>query len=146
MQKTPIFNHKRFAHPPILIWHWLKVCWIKETCDEVHKWIQQLKFAEPNVCLYHTSNTHTIPAKIWNIWKAQWKHSYLTFLFARIGLAPTTNGTLTCCVMVVKCNLQCSKLEIHNRMYNLLLCLKYPTISWLSILTLWRYDNFVCIQ
>ena len=30
-------------------------------------------------------------SKIWNIQKTQWKHSYLTFLFVRNGLAPTTN-------------------------------------------------------
>ena len=28
---------------------------------------------------------------IWNIWKVQWKHTYLIFCFARNGLPPTTN-------------------------------------------------------
>ena len=38
-----------------------------------------------------TPITHTLPEKLWNIWRAQWKHSHLTLWFARNGLAPTTN-------------------------------------------------------
>ena len=33
---------------------------------------------------------HTLPAKSFEYFEAQWKHSYLTFWFAGNGLAPTT--------------------------------------------------------
>ena len=61
--------------------------------------------------------------KIWNILKAQGKHSYSTFRCAGNGLAPTTNkycdlnATLTCSVMDEKYNFQYPKLKTHNRMY-----------------------------
>ena len=37
---------------------------------------------------------NTLPAKTSNIWKPQWKHSYLTFWFAENVFSPTTNK---CC-------------------------------------------------
>ena len=75
-----------------------------------------LCFEETLRCIY------TI-GKIWNIWKAQREHSYLTCWFARNGFAPATNKycdfnvNFMCRVMVEKCNLQCPKWRIHNRMY-----------------------------
>ena len=50
-------------------------------------------------------------AKLWTVWKAQWKHSHLTIWFAGNGLAPTTNrycgfnATLACSVMDGRCNI-----------------------------------------
>ena len=47
--------------------------------------------------------------KIWNIWIVQWKHSYLTFLFAENDLALTINrfcdfnAALTFSLMDEKC-------------------------------------------
>ena len=61
--------------------------------------------------------------KIWNIWRAQWKHSLRTFWFAGNGLAPTTskycyfNATLTGDVMDENCNLQYPKLKLYNTIY-----------------------------
>ena len=60
--------------------------------------------------------------KLYNIWKALWKHSYLAFGFAGNGLAPTTNKyrycnvALPCSVIGEKCNLQCPKFKINNRL------------------------------
>ena len=34
---------------------------------------------------------YTTGKKLWNIWKAQWKHSHLIFWFVGNGLTPTTN-------------------------------------------------------
>ena len=34
---------------------------------------------------------YTLPAKVWNIWKAQSKHTYLAFWFAGNGMATTKN-------------------------------------------------------
>ena len=42
------------------------------------------------IYLKHVCDIH-YRQKIWNILKAQWKQSYLTFRFAGDGLAPTTN-------------------------------------------------------
>ena len=62
---------------------------------------------------------YTTEKKLWDNWKAQWKHSYLTFWFAGNGLAPTTNrycdinATIKCNVMDENCNLQCPKLKIN---------------------------------
>ena len=40
---------------------------------------------------YVSTNYHTLPGKIWNIWKTQWKYSYLTIWFAGNGLVAATN-------------------------------------------------------
>ena len=67
----------------------------------------------------HTKSGASLPAKIWNILKAQWKRSCFTFRCAGNGLAPTTNkycdfsATLTCSVK--NYNLQCPKLKIHKK-------------------------------
>ena len=55
-------------------------------------------------CLLNSLNMHN-RQKLWNIWKAQWRHSYWTFRFARNSLALATNkyyefnATVTCSVM-----------------------------------------------
>ena len=62
----------------------------------------------------HTTSGASLPAKIWNILKAQWKRSCFTFRFSGNGLAPTTNkycdfsATLTCSVIDenIICNVQ----------------------------------------
>ena len=60
--------------------------------------------------------------KLYNIWKALWKHSYLASVFAENGLAPTTNKyryfnvALPCSVIGEKWNLQCPKFKIYNRL------------------------------
>ena len=100
-------------------------------------------------------NIYTI-GKVGNIWKIQWKHSYLTFWFAGNCLAPNTNkygdfnAILSCCVYDGKITLQCTKLKVHNRVYGnvpfLILGLKFPITSSVSIITLQIYGNFVCIQ
>ena len=69
------------------------------------------------------SNLYTLPAKIWNIYKAQWKHSYLTIWIPENGLAPIQNkhydynATLACSVMDEEFNLLCPELKLHNRIY-----------------------------
>ena len=61
--------------------------------------------------------------QLWKLWKAQWKHSYLTFWFAGNGLPPTANNycdfnaTLTCNVIDEECNIQCPKSKECNRLY-----------------------------
>ena len=87
--------------------------------------------------------------------KARWKHLYFTFSFAGNGLTPTINNyygftvTLTRSVMDEKCNMQCAKLKIHNIRtgvcHFLMLCLKCSTASRVSIITLWIYENFMCV-
>ena len=64
-----------------------------------------------------------LPAEIWNIYKSQKKHWYVTFKFAENGLAATTNtycdfnSTLMGTVTDGRCNLQYPKLKIHDRIY-----------------------------
>ena len=74
----------------------------------------------------HTTVYVCILHKIWNIWKAQKKHPYLTISLAANGLAPTTNKycdfnvTLRCSVMDEKCNLQCpTYYKRHFEMHSL---------------------------
>ena len=71
----------------------------KRLCKQPWGW-----WFETLLCpLWRHSNDYR--EKLWNIWNAQWKHSYLTFPVAGNGLASTTkicchfNGTLTCNVM-----------------------------------------------
>ena len=65
----------------------------------------------------------TLPAKSLEYFEAQWKHSYLTFLFVGNGLAPTTtkychfNAFLMHSVRSEKYNLQCPKLKLHKIIY-----------------------------
>ena len=96
---------------------------------------------------------YTLPAKIWNIWKAQCQHLYQTFWFAGNGLAPASNkycdfkATVMCSVMYIKSNFQ---LKIHKIMCRSVsifnTSLKYPRTSRISIITLWIYGNFVCVH
>ena len=70
-------------------------------------------------CVYHT-----LPGKIWNIWKRKGKRSYLTFWLAGNDMAPTTNKyrdfnpILTSNVLNDKCNLWCPKLKMQNRVHS----------------------------
>ena len=82
--------------------------------------------------------------KIWNIWKSQWKHSYLTLKFAGNGLESTTNkccdfnATITCSVMV-KMQLAIFEIkdnEIYRNVSFMILRLKLPKTSGLSIIAL----------
>ena len=98
--------------------------------------------------------TYTLSAKK-DKRKARWKHLYFTFSFAGNGLTPTINNycgftvTLTRSVMDEKCNMQCAKLKIHNIRtgvcHFLMLCLKCSTASRVSIITLWIYENVMCV-
>ena len=72
--------------------------------------------------------SYSVLYNIWNIWKAQWKHSYLTLKFTGNGLALSTNKycgfnvTLTCGAIDEKWNLQCPELEVHNRIEGIVSC------------------------
>ena len=90
---------------------------------------------------------------MWNIWKAQWKNSYLTFQFAGNGLAPVThkycdlNANLACSAMDANCNLQCPKLTKHNRIYRdvSFSMSKLPTTSRVPTITFWICGNVVYV-
>ena len=66
---------------------------------------------------------HYITGKKWNIWKVQWKQSYLTFLFAGNDLVLTTNtycdfnAALIFSLMDEKWYKLCPKLKLNNRIY-----------------------------
>ena len=79
----------------------------------------------------------TLQAKIWTIWKTQWKHSYLTFWIAVNGLALTTankycdfNASLTCSVMDKNATCYSSKWDKYDKIYwsvhFLILHIKFP--------------------
>ena len=96
----------------------------------------------------HTKQLYTYTIqKLWNICKARSK--YLTFWFARNG-TDSFNATLTCSVMDENWNLHCFKFKINNRIYSnvsfLILRLKFPPPSRVSIIALWIYGIFVCVR
>ena len=74
---------------------WINVCWVSRICYR---------------------------KRLWNIWKAQWKLSYLTVWFAGNGLAPITNkyryfnAILMCSVMGLRAKMQFAMSEINTLM------------------------------
>ena len=99
-----------------------------------------------------------ITGKILNIWKAQWKHSYITFWFPGNSLVLPTNkycgfnATLVCSVREEQCNFQCPKLKIHNSTYgnvNFYHCFAsdfpklpgYPSLQFKSLKILCVFNN-----
>ena len=79
---------------PMMVRLLMHICWDYYTIV-----VSDICFTRPQWVM------HAIPAKLWNIWKAHWEHSYLTVWFTGNGLAPTTNkycglnATLACSVM-----------------------------------------------
>ena len=62
-----------------------------DICDRFfHTGCIPFSLTECHETYWGASNIH-YRKKLWNIWKAQWKHSYLTFWFDGHGLAPNTN-------------------------------------------------------
>ena len=84
---------------------------VKSSTDTERQWVVWLKYL------------YILSANIWNIWKAQWEHSYLTLWFAGSCVAPTTNkyfdlnATLMRRLITKNCILECPKLKIYNGMY-----------------------------
>ena len=77
-------------------WHlsykWKAVCFVNASSINhlVAKGVHSLRsLAYGNIPMRHT--LITLPEKIWNTWKAQWKHWYSIFWFVWNDLVPTTN-------------------------------------------------------
>ena len=102
--------------------------------------IRQLDWSWPWWYIVYIRNRQ----KIWNIWKAQWKHAYLTFWYAANGLAPNTNKQIVTSMqlpLVLWTKMQLAMLEIkkmHNKIYGnvwiLSFCLIFPITPIVSII------------
>ena len=139
----PLQYHLFQIHLDLILWKSIKTWYT--TRDhfgyEPSHWGRMLQ----GIVISHWLDTFTkrslhYQQKLWNIWKAQWRHSYLTFWFAwnDLALIPNKycafNTTLICSVMGEKCNLQCLEVKIHNKIYIvmyrfLMLHLKFPRVS-----------------
>ena len=92
----------------------------------------KISMSDSKYSMYHIHYRH----KIWNIWKAQPKHSYLTWEFAGSGLAPANkmcydlNATLSYIARDNKYKVQCPKLKLQNKIYsNVSFFITLPNIS-----------------
>ena len=104
----------------------------------------------PTMTYHHLDHwEYTLLAKIWNIWRVQWKHSYLTFWFDGNALAATIykycdfDANLMCSVMDKRCHFEWPKLKTHgnvsifNTSRNLL---GYPALHYVDMKILYVCD------
>ena len=88
---------------------------------------------------------YSLPVILWNICKAQWQPSYLTFWWAGYGYVPTTN-TIWRKMSFAMSEIKDTKKNAQKFVLFFIIRLTVPTTARISIIICWIYEHCVDIQ
>ena len=88
---------------------------------------------------------NTLPAKIGNIWKPRWKHSYSIFWFAGNGLPPTKTSIVTLMSQITGVSIVCSTVcsDVDQRKHQSSASLAWPVIKRNADFFFFSFDDVI---